>query len=300
MSRKLLIREVFEKGKRESGKDSKNGISLYLWAYFDEKLNFDISEKTLVRYNDAFLRDNKDVKIDTFTLDKMSQYLEFKDYKDFCKSETFTKINDDSSLTKVKVSIDKDEESLTEKLSQIVVNITTTPIFKIPEFLSKHSNMGILGIVLSGSLVVGSKMYKADEKTAEKTTIQDSAFQNQVPTVENANTQTVVYVPQSLVSIPTGKENIPKIAFKQCMSWDGKEYVPQDCGSTENGLVAIDMKMVDNFKRITTPDTIRSIKNIWYSKHQNVVEFFTADGVNPENGKELHPVTNHIFEKYLN
>ena len=83
------------------------------------------------------------------------------------------------------------------------------------------------------------------------------------------------------------------------MFWTGKEYIPANCSETANGLIALDMKLVNNFKKITMPDTITSIKNVWYSKHQNVVEFFTADGVNPENGKDVRPVTTYIFEKYL-
>ena len=299
MSRKLLIREIFEKGKRESGKDSKNGIALYLWAYFDEKLNFDISEKTLVRYNDAFLRDNKDVNIDTFTLDKLSQYLEFKDYKDFCKIGSHTKTNKDSSFTSVKVSID-DEGDYGKINPNITVNITTNPIVKLQEFLTKHSNFGIIGAVLCGSLLVGNKMYKADEKIPEKTISKSSVFQSQVPSAENSNTQTVVYVPQTLVNIPIEKEKASNIFLKQCMYWNGKEYIPEDCSDSRNGLVAIDMKLVDNFKRITRPDTINSIKGIWYSKCNNIVEFFTENGTNPENGKDLRPLTQRMLEKYGN
>lgn len=268
MSKKLLIREVFEKGKRESGKDSKNGIAVYLWSYFEDKMNFDISDKTLVRYNDAFLRDNKDVNIEPLILDKLSQFLEFKDFADFCKNENFTKRNEDSSFTKVNVLFDNEDKSFTEKLSQIVVNITTTPIFKFPEFLTKQSNLGIIGAILCGGLFVGNKMYKADERTPE--------------IINNGNRLGLL------------------AATKQCMYWNGKEYVAEDCGQPKDDLIAIDPKKIANFKKITKPDTISSVRGIWYSKYQNEVEFFTADGINPENGKSLNPLTDHILGKYTN
>ena len=137
MSKKLLIREIFEKGKSESGRDSKSGIALYLSLYFYDEWKFEISERTFVRYYDTFLIDNEDKNIDTQTLDKLSQYLDFDDFADFCKNENFSKINDDSSYTKVNVTFDNEDKSFTEKLSQIVVNITTQPIFKFPEFLTK-------------------------------------------------------------------------------------------------------------------------------------------------------------------
>lgn len=80
--------------------------------------------------------------------------------------------------------------------------------------------------------------------------------------------------------------------------YNGREYIPENCNDTREGLVAIDMKKVDHFKKITRPDTITTTRNIWYSKHQNNIEFFTADGINPENGKDLRPLTVYMLEKY--
>ncbi|WP_379969491.1 hypothetical protein [Epilithonimonas sp. UC225_85] len=297
-NKKLLIREVFEKGKRESGRDSKNGIALFLILYFEENLKFNIVEKTLVRYYDALIRDDKDdYNIDNQTLDKLSQYLKFKNFSDFCKTESFTKKNSDSSFTSVKVSID-DEGDYGKVNPNITINVTTNPILKLQEFLTKHSNMGIVGVVLLGSLIAGSKVYKADEKVPDKTIVQDSVFQNNIPFVENSAAQTVVYVPQLIANIPGNKEKRSEIFLKQCMYWNGKEYIPEDCNDTKNGLVAIDMKLVANFKKITRPDTISSIKNVWYSKCKNVVEFFTDNGINPENGRDLRPLTPYMLEKY--
>ncbi|PZU80694.1 MAG: hypothetical protein DI529_16425 [Chryseobacterium sp.] len=93
-------------------------------------------------------------------------------------------------------------------------------------------------------------------------------------------------------------ENV-EVAPKQCMYWNGKEYIPEDCNNTKNRLIAIDMKLVDNFKKITCPDTIKSTKGIWYSKKNKVIEFFTADGKNPENNAELHELSDHMLETYI-
>lgn len=297
MSKKLLIREIFEKGKRESGRSSKNGIATYLWSYFEDKMNFDISDKTLVRYNDAFLRDDKDVNIEPYILDKLSQYLEFKDYKDFCSTKHFTKLNQDSSRTSVKVRID-DEDDSERKHPNITVNITTNPILKLQEFFAKQSGFGIIGILIFGGFLTNNFFKKEQTPVAKLAEIRGSVVQNDIVAKENSNSQEIKITPID-EGVKEENEEKNKEEKLQCMYWTGKEYIPAHCSETSNGLIALDRKLVDNFKKITTPDTITSIKNIWYSKHQNVVEFFTSDGVNPDNGKDLRPVTTHIFEKYL-
>lgn len=294
MSKKLLIRDIFEKGKTESGKSSKNGIAIYLWSYFEEKMHFDISDKTLVRYNDAFLRDDKDVNIEPYILDKLSQYLEFKDYKDFCSTRHFTKINKDSSRTSVNVRID-DEDNSEKKHPNITVNITTNPILKLQEFLAKQSGFGLFGLIIFGGFLMNNYFKKVEAPIVKFAEFKGADITKEVPTEEISTSNESKDIPENVgIMIESPKEE--KL---QCMFWDGKEYIPAHCSETSNGLIALDRKLVDNFKKITTPDTITSIKNVWYSKHQNVVEFFTADGVNPENGKELHELSQHMFDKYI-
>ncbi|MNK31428.1 hypothetical protein D3C87_498640 [compost metagenome] len=279
--KKKLIEDVFEKASNEATETSFSGILKSLELKLSEDFGIGLSYKTLETYYVQLVQNEQDYNVKPLILEKLSNYLGYNNFNEYCAEWKTV------------------EYSVKESISKVVINIINKPLLKMPEFLAKHSNLGIIGVMLCGSLVVGNKMYKADEPILEKTKIQDSVIQYQIPVVENSGVQTVVYVPQ-IANISNKNVKISEISLRQCMWWNGKEYVPNDCNDTKNGLVAIDMKMVDNFKKITTPDTITSIKNLWYSKHQNVVEFFTADGVNPENGKDLRPVTTHIFEKYLN
>lgn len=264
--KKILVKTAFEQAEKELKKEnvSKNYLAGYLSTHFEGLFESAKNEKTFVRYYTDLVENNKDRYIDEITLDQLSKYIGYKNYDDFCKNFKFEKkINDSTTL---RFSIDDEEHFI--KGSNFNFTLLNSPVFNLQEFLSKQSNLGIIGVILCGSFVIGSKMYKAEETAPQK----------------NANENRV------------GLLNIPKA--KQCMYWNGKEYIPEDCGQTKNNLVAIDHKKVANFKRITRPDTITSIKNIWYSKYQSEVEFFTDNGVNPENGSDLKPVTNYILDKY--
>ncbi|UQB70304.1 hypothetical protein [Epilithonimonas zeae] len=264
--KKTLVKTAFEQAEKELRKEnvSKNYLAGYLSTHFEGLFGSAKTDKMFERYYTDLVQKNKDRYIDGITLDQLSKYVGYKDYDDFCKNYTLTKTTGES--TTVKVSINDDEESISEKFSKIFITVTNNPIFNIPEFLTKHSNLGIVGAILCGGLFVGNKMYKADKKKPE---------------------------------IETNRNRLGLLAAtKQCMYWNGKEYVPEDCNQTKNNLIAIDPKKVANFKKITQPDTISSIKNIWYSKYQNEVEFFTDNGINPENGSDLRPLTYYILEKY--
>lgn len=89
----------------------------------------------------------------------------------------------------------------------------------------------------------------------------------------------------------------------QCMYWSGDHFEPVACDQKipNVSIRALDKQMVSNFRKITKPDTItfHSIGKIWYSKYNAKVEFFTADGENPEPpNNELRRATKHMIEKY--
>jgi len=262
--RKLLIDEVFKQGERESGKNAKSGIAAYLWSYFDDHFSPSISDKTFIRYYDAFIRDNTEINIDSDTLNKLSQYLGYKDFSDF--SRTFVKKEDDANKTTVKISVDKDEESLTEKLSNIIINITNEQNFKMPEFIKKNG-MGIMEIVLLLCFMTGTIAFS--EKSINKT--------------------------QGFARI---LESQP-----QCMYWDKSEYKQVDCQDKNpiyNHKISFDDEKITYFKRIERKDTLttENAGKVWYSKYNGVVEFFTDDGVDPNNGRELRKATEYIIDKY--
>jgi len=89
-----------------------------------------------------------------------------------------------------------------------------------------------------------------------------------------------------------------------CMVWTGDHYQPVSCGqkSGEVLVLALDTTRVAHFKKITRPDTIteRSVGRVWYSKIDNNVEFFTADGYHPVHvERHLKPLTLYMINKYI-
>jgi len=259
--KKVLVKTAFEQAEKELKKEnvSKNYLAGYLSTHFEGLFGSAKTDKMFERYYSDLVQKNKDRYIDEITLDQLSKYIGYKNYDDFCKNFKFEKkINDSTTL---RFSIDDEEHTL--KGSNFSFTLFNSPVFNLQEFLAKQSNLGIIGAILCGGLFVGNKMYKANDKMPE----------------ENGNPVTL-------------------FDSKQCMYWNGKEYIPEYCNKTNKNMVAIDAKKIANFKRITRPDTITSIKNIWYSKYQSEVEFFTDNGVNPENGSDLKPVTNYILDKY--
>jgi hypothetical protein len=91
---------------------------------------------------------------------------------------------------------------------------------------------------------------------------------------------------------------------EQCMCWTGDHYQQVSCGKQLNdrAVYALDTFKLDHFKKITKPDTIspKAIGHTWYSKIDNVVEFFTSDGFHPVHvDRKLKPLTEHIRTRYI-
>lgn len=274
--RKLLIQKVFEKIKSTSAKDSKNGWATDLSDELEEKFNFQLSPRTLVRYYDAFiLKSAEETSIENLILDKLSEYLGYKDFKVF--SNTLVKEGDDANKTTVKVEVDQ-ELSMVEKIFNIVVNITNTNSsnneqnLKIPDYI-KQNGLGIMEIILLGSLITGSVFFAGSGKD-DQINPTFGFFGNSEPEKE-----------------------------KECMYWDGKEYNAVYCDdiNPQLDLVAIDTFKLKYLKKITRPDTLtteNAIGKVWYDKTNNNVEFFTSYGKHPENDKALKDVTERILNNY--
>ncbi|MDN5475746.1 MAG: hypothetical protein L0G39_02330 [Chryseobacterium sp.] len=271
--KKLLIHKVFEKARKDFPAEStKNGWCKELVDHFEKKLKFIINERTFVRYYDACLRDNiepniKDIKI----LNKLSEYLGYIDFTDF--SRTFVKNDESSNKTTVKISVDKDEETLTEKLSNIIINITNEQHFKMPDFM-KQNGLGIMEMALLLCLVTGNVVFSNSKKISN-----GSSF------------------PSSFMSgLQAGTD-------KKYMYWGGERYIATDSSFIRPGLEvkAMNEHVFLHFRKIKRKDTLteaNALGKTWYSKFYGNVEFFTDDGVDPENGRELRKSTSTIIYKY--
>lgn len=93
---------------------------------------------------------------------------------------------------------------------------------------------------------------------------------------------------------------------KNCMQWSEDHYEIVDCDAkAEDGstiIIPLNKDLLD-FRKVKVCDTTTCFnKNgdpfIWYSKHNNRVEFFNTHGNHPINNKPLRAITPYIFKKY--
>lgn len=275
-SRKLLIREVFEKIKKGSTKDTKNGWAEELSDDLEKKIRFTISTKTLTRYYDSFVTETKEeTGIEDLILNKLSEYLGYKDFMDF--SRTFVKNDENAKKTIFKVSIDEKEEIIPMGNSGLVINLTNTventQTFKMPEFM-KQNGLGIMEIALLLCLVTGNIVFSSNKEMSHGTSF-SLGFMSDI---------------QSGID-------------KKYMYWNGERYIGTDSSFIRPGLdvKAMNEHLFQYFKKIKRKDTLteqNALGTTWYSKYYNEVEFFTEDGVDPENGRELKRSTPTIIYKY--
>jgi hypothetical protein len=93
---------------------------------------------------------------------------------------------------------------------------------------------------------------------------------------------------------------------KNCMQWSNDHYEIVDCNPTPevglNVIIPLNKNLLD-FRKVKVCDTTTCFnKNgdafIWYSKSNNIVEFFNTHGNHPINNKPLRAVTPYIMKKY--
>lgn len=251
--KKLLMKTAYEKAKKELNRTKTSDVSIMTFLSLELEAEFGSAKdiRTFVRYHKRLVKDNRDYDIDEITLDQISWYVGYRNFTDFCGNYSFEK---DKGDTKIELKIDNDEDSLSEKLSKIIINITNTPIFNMPQMARNGMGIGMLAAVLFTGISYG------------------------------------------------GNGNIPDNKNK-CMYWDGNEYKLTDCNdkNPKHKLIPTDTVKLKYFKRITKPDTLtidNAFGNTFYSKYNNEVEFFTMDGINPNNGKSLNEATEHMLTKY--
>lgn len=147
--KKKLIKLVFDKAKTEFPKGTKSSISAYLNSLFEEQHGFSKGEKSFVRYYNSLVESNTDYNIDDITLDQLSNYIGYESYNDFCDKENFEEEDIGRKTVHVEINHENESQSFTEKASKVVINITNSPVFTIPEFVTKNKNsFGIIGIIL--------------------------------------------------------------------------------------------------------------------------------------------------------
>ncbi|OPB93003.1 hypothetical protein [Elizabethkingia ursingii] len=266
--KRILVQKVFEKVKNETRRNSINSIAEYLSTHFEEKYVLSRDIATYSRYHRRLIKRNEDYDIDEFMLKCLSQFLGYQNFEDFCQNISIEKEKGD---TTVKISINEDEESLSARLSNIFVTITNAPVFNLSEFFQNNkANMGIVGIILAGSLI-GGNIYNKDKTNSGITTATGFLMKE-----------------------------------KKCMYWNDSTYTATACEdkNPHRLIIPIDSTELNYFKKITRPDTLtpeNALGKIWYSKRWNKVEFFNTTnrkGTNPKNGATLRPVTEMIIEKY--
>ena len=104
----------------------------------------------------------------------------------------------------------------------------------------------------------------------------------------------------------TSKEMI--FPNKECMEWKEDHYEMVDCQGDKVGFANTKIiKPYDEIeferKELTVCDTTKFFNGkkpiVWYSKRDNVVQFFNMDGENPENDAEIKKITHHIIGEYV-
>lgn len=166
------------------------------------------------------------------------------------------------------------EYTIQQAISKIVITIINKPILAMPEFV-KQNGLGIAGIVLVLAALMTNKGQGSKNGKDSSIGIQPLGF---------------------LMAAEPADE-------RKCMYWDKNEYKPADCEDRNPrlDLRPIDFVALKHFKKITRKDTLtvdNALGVTWYSKFNGNVEFFTMDGVDPDNGKELRKSTPWIIFKY--
>lgn len=96
---------------------------------------------------------------------------------------------------------------------------------------------------------------------------------------------------------------------KQCMSWNGDHYEMVDCNNEQVGFANLsktkpysDVEFNRKKLKVCDTTTFFTANNqpiVWYSKQNNLVEFFNMDGEHPVTSCELKRVTQHMIDKYV-
>lgn len=283
--KQILLQKVFGKAKLEIPRGTKNSVAVYLSSLFEEKFGFSKDERTYARYFKRILEENTDYDIDDITLDQLSCYVGYKNFDEFCKSESFLEENSNTVL---------------EEILHTLVNIKDNIGFVVSRFVERRSGFGLIGLLFLGGIILNQYGIFKKEKT-EIQGIVDYRQTEKNQRKENQKTESksiIIQIPES----EKRKGSIIVEKKKECMYWNGEIYIPVFCNEKiDNHDVILLNEEQLKIKRITRPDTLtveNAMGKVWYDKSNKKVEFFTHYGIHPENSKTLKPVTEYILEKY--
>lgn len=301
LQKKKLLQEVYKKAKNDTTESSFSGILKSLENTLKEDFEIPLSYKTIETYYKSIVENNIDYNIKTIILNDLSVYLGFNDFKEFCERNP----NLDHT-SNIKVSIDGKNETSANTFSDIIINITNSPVFTIPEFVTKHkSSFGIVGILLLSGFFFSRSDYFKEVKPTQIKTLVDSNFSNNsnIKPVEKEDPMITKTIYSSDKNVNIESKNVEnRKRNKECMYWDGDKYIAIYCDENLDNF-HIEQINLDKLKlkKILQPDTLTSknaLGKVWYDKSNNNVEFFTYHGLNPSNNKTLKEVTPYILEKY--
>ena len=307
LQKKILLQEVYKKAKQESYENSFSAVIKYLEVVLKEDLRSQMSYKTFENYYKNIVEKNSDYNTKPYYLDDLSKYLGHRDFRNFCYEVEQKDLNNPQSAVRITVN-DKDvaDKKNVDPVSNVFVNITNSPIFSIPEFVTKHRNgIGLIGFLLIGGWLMNKQLSLSHNN--DKLNL--SSIMDSVAVMPTSNEREEIRTPQPIFQVLQKTEKQPEkkqISSENTkyMYWNGAEYKELENSNNspqEYHLIELDKDKLQAFKKITLTDTItlNSVGRIYYSKYQNKLEFFTASGTNPNNGKHLKPTTAYIIQKYI-
>lgn len=278
--KKKLLEEVYEKASSETSETSFSGILKYLEIQLRDEFQIVLSYKTFENYYKTIVENDQDYNIKTQILDDLSKYVDYDNFKEYCAEwKTF-------------------EHKVTEGASKVIVHVINKPLLTMPEFLTKQSNLGIIGVLLVCSAFAGNKILN-DKKESEG--IKQEQMIENIP-IENMSKTSFTKMPSTGKFLQPENSSVVNVKEKECMYWDLDHYERTFCNENANGKNVIAYQPESgNLRKIMRPDTLtveNAFGKVWYVKSNHHVEFFNTYGQHPENDKTLKQATKYIISKY--
>lgn len=292
--KKALLEKVYFSTRNNSLERSLNGISKHIDRKLLDDYKFHLSYKSFETYYKSIVENNRDCTIKLETLNKLSEYIGYKSFKDFCDKE----FKD--------VIISEKDHPVLEEISSTLSQIKETISNGLSYLMTGKSSFGIFGIIIVAGVFLNKYVYKTETNNNEISSQKDTF---KIVANSKQNEENVVYIPQTLIVNPSReseKKQTPVITEtkrkRECMYWNGECYIEVFCDERIEGREIIALNEERKLMRkITEADTLtveNALGKVWYDKSNNKVEFFTHYGTHPENGKALKDVSETIIEKY--